>query len=189
MEIINRTSPSAKKSRKPKINSISNIVFQLFLSFLLFALIGSCSDDIDEVSLTFLEQNNNTQWVLSNPELSVYIRINDDQDRLIEQWRYVSETDCYEYNSNIFIPGDYQIMENTEDQLVVSCDAILGDCNKLTFHLEGNTLQVDVKLSEWEEETVYFLKSTQNLNELDTCEVKEDENRNTDQCSFLCLWN
>ena len=188
MQFINRTFPSKIVSRIFKTKNINKLVSHLISTLLLFSLLTSCSDDTDEISLTFLEKNHNTQWVLSHPELSVYIRINNEQDHLIEQWRYDDELKCYEYNSNIFIPGDYQIIENTEDQLVVSCDAILGNCNKLTFHLEGNTLQVDVELSEWEEETVYFLKSKQNLNDLSTCEVKDDENRNSDGCSLLCFW-
>ncbi|WKK66485.1 hypothetical protein [Lutimonas zeaxanthinifaciens] len=188
MQITKRTFPSEIVTRIFRTKNRNKFASRLFSTFLLFCLLISCSDDIDEVSLTFLEKNHNTQWVLSHPELSVYIRINNEQDHLIEQWRYDSELECYEYNSNIFNPGDYQIMENTEDQLVVSCDAILGNCNKLTFHLEGNTLQVDVKLSDWEEETVYFLKSTQNLNDLSICEVKDDENRNSDDCSLLCFW-
>lgn len=189
MKNINRTFVSDLAKWIPGLNSVKNKLIFFFSTLLICTTLLCCTDDQDQVFRTFLEQNNNTEWVLSNPELSVYIRINNDQAHLIEQWRYDIEKDCYEYNPNIFNPGDYQIMENTEDQLIVSCDAILGDCDKLTFHLEGNTLQVDVKLSEFEEETVYFLKSKQNLNDLGTCEVDDNENRNTDKCSFLCLWN
>ena len=164
-------------------------MLRLLFLFFIFNLFFSCSDDAEEVYSTFLEKNNHTEWVLSNPDLIVYIRLNIEKDHLIEQWRYLKTVDCYEYNSNIFIPGDYQILENSEDQLVVSCDPFLGDCLRLTFHMNDADLQVDVKISEWEEETVYFIRSNKNVDNLKICEVTDEKSRNADGCPFSFLWH
>lgn len=158
---------------------IKNYITYLILISLLFSLQLSCTDDSEdtvEVFETFLEKNHQTEWILSDPELIVYIRINDDETHLIEQWSYVTDKGCYEYNANIFLHGDYRILENSENLLIVGCDPVLGDCDKLAFHMEGTALQVDVTISEWEEEIVYFTKSSVPLDELKTCGIEESNN-------------
>ena len=147
----------------------------------LFCLSFSCSDDtIDEINVdfkTFLEENDGTEWLLSKDDIKVYIRLNNDSIQLIEQWRFNSELNCYAYNSNIFSPGSYTIKENSKNKLVIDCDPILGDCDCMTFSRLGNTLTVDIKISEWEEETVFFNISSVKVDELLKCDA-EGENSN-----------
>ena len=133
MQFLSKTFRSEMLSRIYCKKNTRKTLFPLFSLILVIALLISCSGDSLEVSLTFLEKNHDTEWILSGPDLSVYIKINNDTDHLIEQWSYDKESDCYHYNSNIFNPGDYQILENTENYLVISCDAIFGDCEKMMF--------------------------------------------------------
>ena len=141
----------------------------------------TCSEDtIDEVIAepqTFLEKNDGTQWLLSNKDITVYIRINNDNVHLIEQWRMSGELDCYNYNANIFNPGYYTIKENSANKLVIDCDPVLGDCECMTFSKQGNTLTVDIKISEWEEETVLFNVSSVQVDDLQKCDIDPENNQ------------
>lgn len=102
-----------------------------------FTLSLSCSDGDDDFR-TFLEKHDGSEWLLSNEnfETTVYIRFNNYEIILLEQWSYNSELDCYEYNSNIFIPGDFKIKENSMRKLVVECDAIIGPFESMTFSIQ-----------------------------------------------------
>lgn len=175
MKIIQRIFSAKILALSSCRKSIKKLPYLISL-FLLFSMQLSCTDDTNEVFVTFLEKNHKTEWILADPDLIVYIRINDDETHLIEQWSYNDRMDCYEYNANIFLLGDYQILENSENLLVVGCDPVLGDCDKLSFHREGTSLQVDVTVSEWEEEIVYFTKSLVPLDDLETCDNEEGNN-------------
>jgi len=145
----------------------------LFLSSFLYSL--SCTNDTDDDFQTFLEKNDGTEWMLSNEELKVYIRVNNKETPNLEQWFYSNENNCFEYNANIFIPGDCQIKENSINQLIIQGDLFLSDYECMTFTIEGDKLRVDITLDEWQEETVYFTKSTIFLDNLETCvEVKNE---------------
>ncbi len=128
----------------------------------------SCSDEDDDFQ-SFLEKNDGTQWLLLNDDNTVYIRFNNNKTNLIEQWSYNKEFDCYEYNANIFIPGDFEIKENTIDKLIIEGEFILSDYEYMTFSIQDEKLTVDIKLSEWQEETVYFNKSFVKVNDLEKC--------------------
>lgn len=147
----------------------------------LFTFSISCSDDtIDETSVdfkTFLEDNDGTAWLLSKDDTTLYIRINNDTILLIEQWIFNNELNCYTYNANIFNPGYYTIKENSINKLVIDCDPILGDCDCMTFSRQGNTLTVDIKISEWEEETVFFNLSSVELDDLGKCDLEDENNK------------
>lgn len=151
----------------------------LILTFCVFFI--SCDEDtIDEISgdpLTFLEENDGTKWLLSNKDITVYIRINNDNIHLIEQWRMTEDLDCYNYNANIFNPGYYTIKENSANRLVISCDPVLGDCDYMTFSKQGSLLTVDIHISEWEEETVLFNISSVQVDDLEKCDVEPENNQ------------
>lgn len=154
------------------------IVLFTTLLFSFFAIYLACSDDTEDEfnneSQTFLEKHNGTEWLLSNDEITVFIRINNDMQKLIEQWRFDQEMNCFIYNSNILNPGNYQIKENTRDTLIIDCDMILGDCDFMTFFCQENILMVEIKISEWENETIYFGPSSMSVDNLDTCMVEDD---------------
>ena len=102
-------------------------------------------------------------------------KINDDIP-LIEQWSMNEELNCFTYNANIFNPGYFRIKENSANRLIIDCDPVLGDCNHMIFSKQGSTLKVDIKISEWEEETVLFNISSVRVDELQKCDVEPDNN-------------
>lgn len=138
------------------------------LIFILLTFTISCSDEGDDFQ-SFLEKNDGTEWLLLNDDITVYIRLNNNKNNLLEQWCYNFETDCYDYNPNIFIPGDSEIKENSTDRFIIRGDIILSDYESMTFSVQGDTLTVNIKLSEWENETVYFNKSLVKVDDLPKC--------------------
>ena len=138
------------------------------LILIIFTNSLSCSDEGDDFQ-SFLEKNDGTEWLLLNDDITVYIRFNNNDINLIEQWNYNKEFDCYDYNANIFIPGDIQIKENSIDKLTIEGDYILSDYEYMTFSVQDNTLTVEIKLCDWQEETVYFNKSIGKVDDLSKC--------------------
>ena len=157
--------------------AIKTVCF-ITLMMTVFIFSASCSDDTNEEIIvefeTFLEKNDKTAWLLSTDDRTVYIRLNNDTILLIEQWRYNSDLDCYAYNPNIFNPGTYKVKENSNHKLVIDCDIILGDCDCMTFSRHEDTLHVDIRISEWEEETVYFSKASVLVDDLVKCAIEDD---------------
>jgi hypothetical protein len=47
----------------------------------------------------------------------------------------------------------------------------------MTFSRQGNTLTVDIKISEWEEETVFFNLSSVELDDLGKCDLEDENNK------------
>jgi len=151
-----------------------------YIILFVFTVILSCTDtgeDIESVNIEdFLKKNDGTEWLLSNDDLKVYIRLNNDLEQLIEQWRYNLELNCYEYNSNIFSPGNLKIVENSFNELTIEGDAVLSDYEQMTLTREGNTLKVLITITEWQEEAVYFTQATLQLEDLERC-ADQDENK------------
>ena len=156
------------------------IAFYVTLLITVFSISIYCSDDTADEPFedfqTFLEKYDGTEWVLSNEDIKLYIRLNTDTLQLIEQWSFHDELNCYIYNPNILNPGNYKILENSANTLVIDCDAILGDCDYMTFRIQENTLMVDVKISEWEDEMVYFNQASQSVDILEKCATENDSN-------------
>ncbi len=118
---------------------------------------------------TFLEKNDGSEWLLRNDTLKVFIRINNNEINLIEQWYYIEESKCFDYNPNIFVPGDCRIKENSNECFTIAGDVILSDYESMTFTNQGALLRVDIVISEWENETVFFSKSYESLDDLKNC--------------------
>jgi hypothetical protein len=154
--------------RPSKIHFLEKIALVICLILIVFLNLLSCSDEGDDVQ-SFLEKNDGTEWLLMNDDLIVYIRFNNNKVNLIEQWSFNTASDCYDYNPNICIPGDFEIMENSIDKLTIKGDYILSDYEFMTFSVQNNTLRVDIELCEWQEETVYFNKSIVKVNDLTKC--------------------
>ncbi|MGA9270320.1 MAG: hypothetical protein WBV45_06835 [Lutimonas sp.] len=133
----------------------------------------SCADDsIDSVEdfQSFLEKNDGSEWLLRNDTLKVFIRINNNETHLIEQWYYLEESNCFDYNPNIFVPGNCTIKENSNECFMVMGDLFLSDYESMTFTNQGALLRVDITLDEWNDETVFFSKSTESVDDLKTCQ-------------------
>ena len=152
---------------KGVLNRLIPIVGLIFLTLSL-QLFCTDEDGVEDFQ-TFLEKNDGSEWMLKNDSLNVYIRINNNDKHLIEQWYFRSELKCYDYNPNIFVPGDCKILENSADCLMVRGDYILSDFDSMTFSNEGNRLRVDIQMSEWRLETVYFTQSSSRIENLKEC--------------------
>lgn len=148
------------------------------LVLIVFAILISCTDSTDDLQdiylEDFLQKNDGTEWLLSNDDLEVYIRLNDNLEHLIEQWRYLEEQDCFEYNPNIFYPGTAKIVVNHASELTVEGDPVLSDYEQMTLIREGNNLKVILTINEWQQETVYFSQSTRQIEILETCSEQND---------------
>ena len=158
---------------------MKKIALYNYIFLILSALFLSCTDtddDLQDIYLEdFLKKNDGTEWMLENDDLAVYIRLNNSFDQLIEQWRYDPELNCYNYNPNIFIPGNYAVLENSTHQLTIEGDAILSDYECMIFSREDNSLKVLIRISEWQEETVYFTLSTLQVDDLERCTDQEEK--------------
>jgi len=152
--------------RELKLKKIIPLSYYLIL--IVLTVVISCSDEGEDFQ-SFLEKNDGTEWLLKNENLIVYIRLNINESILLEQWSYNKESDCYDYNSNIFSPGDFEIKENSIDKLSIQGDMILSDFELMTFSRQDNILTVDIVLCEWEEETVYFDQSSAKVDKLTKC--------------------
>ena len=150
------------------------------LILILFALLFSCTntnDDIGDIDFEdFLQKNDGTEWLLANDELKVFIRLNNDQEHLIEQWKFQEEQECYEYNANIFSPGTSRIIENETSELMIEGDPVLSDYQHMTLSRKENTLKVVITVNEWQSETVYFNLSTLQVEDLEACD-RPSENK------------
>ena len=171
MQSLHRFLTSMSMSSFLKMYLVKKSPLYITLILAVFTFFLSCSDRGDDFQ-TFLEKYDGTEWLLSknNMDITVYIRLNNYSNKLIEQWSYNGEFDCYTYNPNIFIPGNFEIKENSMNKLVVQCDEVLGPFESMAFSIQGAALKVDIIISEWEEETVYFNKSSMNVDYLEICD-------------------
>jgi len=163
------------KNHKSSLLKYYISVFSGLLTGLLVILIVclvSCGDDSNdpiEDFQSFLEKNDGSEWLLKNDTLKVFIRINNNETHLIEQWYYLEESNCFDYNPNIFIPGDCSIKENSNECLIVRGDIILSDFDYMTFSNQGDLLRVHITISEWEDDMVFFTKSLEPVDDLKIC--------------------
>ena len=85
------------------------LLFTILLS--LIVSFNGCSDDDEPISQTFLEKYDGTNWV-NTDELTIYLRLNSNTNKPIEQW--VLFGDCYYYNYDFEFEKDgvqYQKIE------------------------------------------------------------------------------
>ena len=137
---------------------------------MLLAIVVSNCDKGEEFQ-TFLERNDGSEWILNNDDLKVFVRINNNDANLIEQWYYVSDLQCYDYNPNIFMPGNCVVRENSFDTFVIAGDSFLSDYEYMTFTNQGEYLRVDITLSEKRVETVFFSKTNLRVDDLKQCKA------------------
>ncbi len=132
----------------------------LFILLSLTVSFHGCSDEDDEPQ-TFLETYDGTKWTF--PGGDIYIRFIDDTSILLEEW-YLNG-DCYEYDTM-----DYEFIEfveNSTDTLIIKITDD-GESETLTFTVQGEILKVVISY-DGEDDTVYFEKSTINVDEFEIC--------------------
>lgn len=132
--------------------------------------LNSCNTD-DETSNTFLKKYDGTSWIVPIGEETIYIRINDDLNTFIEEWEYRDSDDCYEYEDHFFEEGTYEIIENSENKLIIEYN-YEGETETLTLTVQGDVLKVVVDYSfegETGQEIIFLTKSSVNVDDLVVC--------------------
>ena len=166
---VNNTLYLIKKIYMKTINFKNNF-FYLFVLLGLIISLNGCSSD-DETTKTFLEKYDGTSWLVPISEETVYIRINDDLIKFIEEWEYYESNDCYEYEDHFFEEGTFEVIENSENKLIVEYN-YEGDTETLTLTVQGDTLKVVVDYSfdgETGQEILFLTKSSINVDDLVIC--------------------
>lgn len=153
-----------------KIKFLKHGFFYFFILLGLIVSFNGCSDDDDITSQTFLEKLDGTKWVytelIDDNEFSIYIRINNNTNKLIEQWYFVFEDDCYYYGYDS-VSGNMEIIENSNDKLILKYTDE-GDTEIVTVTKQGETLKVVIQEG-GEEEIIYFDKTSVNVDGLFIC--------------------
>ena len=153
-----------------KTINFKNNFFYLFVLLGLIISLNSCSSD-DETTKTFLEKYDGTSWLVPVSEETIYIRINDDLINFIEEWEYHESNDCYEYEDDFFDEGTFEVVENSENKLIIEYN-YEGDTETLTLTPQGAALKVIVDYSfdgETWQEIIFLTKSPINVDDLVIC--------------------
>ncbi len=138
------------------------LYFFILLSLTVFY--NSCSsDDDDDSSLTFLEKYDGTKWV-NTDEFTIYIRLNNNTNKLVEQWVLFGE--CYFYNYD-FESDNLEIIENSDNSLIFKYTDE-GETETVTVTVQGEILKVVIQEGD-EEEIIYFDKTSVNVDDFEIC--------------------
>ncbi len=147
-----------------KTTILKHKLFYFFILLSLAIYFNGCSTDDDDItSQTFLEKYDGTKWV-NTDEFTIYIRLNDNINKLVETWFLFG--DCYFYDYDFESEG-VEIVENSENKLIIKYTDD-GDIETVTVTIQGETLKVVIKEGN-EEEIIYFDKTSVNVDDLEIC--------------------
>ena len=141
--------------------------FYIFIFLCLTVSFNGCSsnDNDDNIAQTFLEKYDGTTWVYID-EFTVYIRINNNTNKFIEQWFFEFEDECYYYEFDS-VSENTEIIKNSNDNLVFKYTEN-GDTETVTVTREGETLKAVIQ--EGGEDEILFLNETSvNVDGLEIC--------------------
>jgi len=146
------------------------------LSFTLLMILAvvSCNDDDDNDRVSFLDKHGDTQWKFQDPnsDTLLYLRINDSQTNPFELWLTFLANSCYVYQS-VEDDGTPQILENTENKLVIRVDESNDEYTIVTLTVSQNVLTVtneDYENGELDEENIVILFANQDdINNIEIC--------------------
>lgn len=146
------------------------------LSFTLLMILAvvSCNDDDDNDRVSFLDKHGDTQWKFQDPnsDTLLYLRINDSQTNPFELWLTFLANSCYVYQS-VEDDGTPEILENTENKLVIRVDESNDEYTIVTLTVSQNVLTVtneDYENGELDEENIVILFANQDdINNIEIC--------------------
>jgi hypothetical protein len=142
------------------------------LAMLTFSLV-SCSDDGDDNGASFLEKHGGTVWKFSQEGGTIYAKINDSESNSFEIWASLFDA-CYIYES-LAEAGNTQVLENTENKIVIRIDEGASEYTLLTLTVVGEILTINSEYYEddvLEEDELFILKETSdNVSDLELCEL------------------
>ena len=125
------------------IDSSLRVLRMLSISLLMIFALASCNDDDDDNMLSFLDKHGDTQWKFQDPnsDTVLYLRINDSQANPFELWLTFLANSCYVYQS-VEDDGTPEILENTENKLVIRVDESNDEYTIVTLTVSQNVLTV-----------------------------------------------
>lgn len=143
-----------------------------FTLLMIFAVV-SCNDDEDDDVVSFLDKHGDTQWKFQDPnsDTVLYLKINDSQANPFELWLTFLANSCYVYQS-VEDDGTPEILENTENKLVIRVDESNDEYTIVTLTISQNVLTVtneDYENGELDEENIVILFANQD--DIDNIEI------------------
>lgn len=141
------------------------------LLMMLSSLFVACDDDGDDIS--FLEKHGESLWKISESGGTIYAQINNSTTNPLELWASLFET-CYIYES-ISGAGSVEVLENTENKLVIRLDEGNSDYALLSLSVIGEVLTVKTEYYEdgslEESDTIALMSTSDDVSELEICEL------------------
>ena len=145
----------------------------LSITLLMIFAVVSCNDDDDDNMVSFLDKHGETQWKFQDPnsDTVLYLKINDSQANPFELWLTFLANSCYVYQS-VEDDGTPEILENTENKLVIRVDESNDEYTIVTLTVSQNVLTVtneDYENGELDEENIVILFANQD--DIDNIEI------------------
>ena len=144
------------------------------LTLLMIFAVASCNDDDDGDIVSFLDKHGDTQWKFQDPgsDTVLYLRINDSQTNPFELWLTFLANSCYVYQS-VEDDGTPEILENTENKLVIRVDESNDEYTIVTLTVSQNVLTViseDYENGVLDEENIVILFANQDdISNIEIC--------------------
>lgn len=157
---------------KKYILNLKAIALFIFMALSFIA----CSDD-DDGGSSFLEKNGGTVWKFEEPVLggAIYAQINNSESNPFEAWQSLFEDTCFVY-INFANEGDVEVVENSENKLVLRVDESSTEYFLLTLTVSGDTLTVKTEEfedgSEVDEDIIILEETSDNPDDLEECEFE-----------------
>jgi hypothetical protein len=136
----------------------------------------SCSDDSNDKSTSFLAKNGGTSWKIVDPSsgASIYAHINNNEANPFEIWAAFAAETCFIYQS-IDDSGSVEVLENTENKVVIRIDDNATEYTLITLTVSGNVLTVESEYFEdgesTEDEIFILQKTSDNVDDLEVCDL------------------
>ena len=156
------------------IDSSLRVLRMLSISLLMIFALASCNDDDDDNMLSFLDKHGDTQWKFQDPnsDTVLYLRINDSQANPFELWLTFLANSCYVHQS-VEDDGTPEILENTENKLVIRVDESNDEYTIVTLTVSQNVLTVaseEYENGELDEENIVILFANQDdISNIEIC--------------------
>ncbi len=162
-----------------KLKHFASRFFILLISIGSLISYNSCISDQKDKDLlsiqTFLERHDGTAWTVIEDDLRVYIRLNNDKDEDLELWiselelaKLMTKKECFYHNHEILNAAEVEVLEHSGSKLAFT---YLED-ESYTFTIDGERLKLEFENSDDVKKTIYFAKSTEDVDDLDICPEK-----------------
>ncbi|MBD0849738.1 hypothetical protein [Maribacter arenosus] len=154
---------------------IKQIIKLSLLAMISIATICSCSkdDNTSPISKLFLELYTGTIWVRDHGDVT-HIRFINNTSKILESWtNHFDEPDCYYHHTERFESGTIQIIENSEDILIIKVTYNEIASQTLTFTIQEENLKIMEVLEEVgkdaKETIIYYDKTSVNVDAFPLC--------------------